>query len=101
VEPNIGGSVYDPTDPIGRLLFTALSTEFEADLARMRTREGMAIAKAKGRLCGKKPKLSPRQEAHLVELHRAGRHTTTELTELFNIARSTVYRDGVASTNPV
>ncbi len=94
VKLNIGGSVYDPTDPIGKLLFTVLSmiAEFEADLARMRTREGMAIAKAKGRLRGKKPKLSPSQEAHLVELHKAGRHTTTELAELFNIARSTVYR---------
>jgi len=29
----------------------------------MRTREGMAAAKAKGRLRGKKPKLKPRQEA--------------------------------------
>ncbi len=37
------GSVHDPTDPIGRLLFTVLSmiAEFEADLARPRTREGM------------------------------------------------------------
>jgi len=44
-------------------LFTALSmiAEFEADLARMRTWEGMAIAKAKGRLRGKKPKLSASQ----------------------------------------
>lgn len=94
VKLNIGGSVYDPTDPIGKLLFTALSmvAVFEADLARLRTREGMAIAKAKGRLRGKKPKLSPSQEAHLVELHRAGRHTTTELAELFTVARSTVYR---------
>jgi DNA invertase Pin-like site-specific DNA recombinase len=94
VKLNIGGSVYDPTDPIGKLLFTVLSmiAEFEADLARMRTREGMAIAKAKGRLRGKKPTLSPSQEAHLTELHRAGRHTTTELAELFNVARSTVYR---------
>lgn len=94
VKLNIGGSVYDPNDPIGRLLFTTLSmiAEFEADLARMRTREGMAVAKAKGRLRGKKPKLSEHQEAHLVELHLAGRHTTTELAELFNVARSTVYR---------
>ncbi len=49
-----------------------LVAEFEADLARLRTREGMAIAKAKGRLRGKRPKLSPSQEAHLVELHREG-----------------------------
>ncbi|MGH3514697.1 MAG: helix-turn-helix domain-containing protein [Pseudonocardiaceae bacterium] len=25
-------------------------------------------------------------------MHRAGRHTTTELAELFTVARSTVYR---------
>lgn len=64
----------------------------EADLIRMRTREGMRIAKAKGRLRGKRPKLSPRQEAHLVALHQAGQHTTTELAELFSVGRSTVYR---------
>jgi DNA invertase Pin-like site-specific DNA recombinase len=59
VKLNIGGSVHDPTDPIGRLLFTTLSmiAEFEADLARARTREGMAVARAKGRLRGKQPKL--------------------------------------------
>lgn len=66
--------------------------EFEADLIRMRTREGMAIAKAKGRLRGKKPKLSPAQERHLVDLYNAGKHTTAEIAELFGVARSTVYR---------
>jgi len=64
----------------------------EADLARLRTREGMKAAKAKGRLRGRQPKLTSRQEAHLVELHRAGKHTSTELAELFSVARSTVYR---------
>ena len=66
--------------------------EFEGDLIRMRTRESMAVTKAKGRLRGKQPKLSPRQEAHLVALHRAGEHTTAELAELFSVARSTIYR---------
>ena len=39
---NLGGSVYDPTDPVGRLLFNVLAmvAEFEADLVRARTREG-------------------------------------------------------------
>ena len=52
----------------------------------------MAVAKAKGRLRGKQPKLSKKQEAHLVSVHRAGKHTTVELAELFAVARSTVYR---------
>ncbi len=94
VKLNIGGSLHDPTDPVGRLLFNVLGmiAEFESDLIRMRTREGMKVAKAKGRLRGKQPKLEPAQEAHLVELWRAGKHTSAELAELFSVARSTVYR---------
>lgn len=94
VKLSLGGSVHDPTDPVGRLLFNVLGmvAEFEADLIRLRTREGMKVAKAKGRLRGKKPKLNPKQEAHLVKLHDAGEHTTAELGELFGVARSTVYR---------
>ena len=78
---SLGGSVHDPTDPVGRLLFNVLAmvAEFESDLIKMRTREGMKVARAKGRLRGKKPKLSPRQEAHLVALHHAGTHTSAEL----------------------
>jgi hypothetical protein len=39
-----------PTDPVGRLLFNVLAmvTEFESDLIRRRTREGMKVAKANG-----------------------------------------------------
>ena len=94
VKLSLGGTVHDPTDPVGRLLFNVLAmvAEFEADLIRMRTREGMKVAKAKGRLRGKQPKLSARQEAHLVELYAAGAHTSAELAELFSVARSTVYR---------
>jgi len=64
--------------------------EFEADLIRARTREGMAVAKAKGRLRGKQLKPSKAQEAHLVSVHVAGTHTTVELAQLFGVARSTV-----------
>ncbi|MGH2970137.1 MAG: recombinase family protein [Solirubrobacteraceae bacterium] len=94
VKLNLGGSVHDPTDPVGRLLFNVLAmvAEFEADLIRARTREGMKVARAKGRLRGKQPKLAAAQEAHLVELHRAGQYTGGELAELFSVARSTVYR---------
>ncbi len=58
----------------------------------MRTREGMKVARAKGRLRGKQPKLTARQEHHLVHLHHAGEHTIAELAELFAVGRSTVYR---------
>ncbi|MGA2924424.1 MAG: recombinase family protein [Solirubrobacteraceae bacterium] len=94
VKLSLAGSIHDPTDPVGRLLFNVLAmvAEFESDLIRMRTREGMKVAKAKGRLHGKKPKLSPSQEQHLVKLYQTGEHTSSQLAELFNVARSTVYR---------
>lgn len=81
VKLSIEGSVHDPTDSVGRLLFNvlAMDAEFEADLIRARTREGMAVAKAKGKLRGKQPKLSKAQETHLVSVHRAGTHTTVKL----------------------
>jgi DNA invertase Pin-like site-specific DNA recombinase len=98
VRLSLGGSVYDPHDPVGRLLFNVLAmvAEFESDLIRLRTREGMRVGKAKGKakgkLRGKQPKLDPRQEAHLVDLFRRGEHSTAELADLFGVARSTVYR---------
>jgi len=49
----------------------------------------MKVANAKGRLRGKQPKLTPRQEEHLLQLHRSGEHTSAELAELFGVARST------------
>jgi DNA invertase Pin-like site-specific DNA recombinase len=95
VKLSIGGSLHDPTDPVGRLLFNVLAmvAEFESDLIRLRTREGMMVAKAKGRLRGKQPKLKPRQEAHLAALYEAGDHSTAELAELFGVGRSTLYRE--------
>jgi DNA invertase Pin-like site-specific DNA recombinase len=94
VKLSLGSTVYDPAEPFGRLFFNVLAmmAEFEADLIRMRTREGMAIARAKGRLKGKQPKLTALQEAHLVKLYHVGGHTSAELAELFGVARSTVYR---------
>ncbi len=94
VKLSLGGSVHDPKDPVGRLLFNVLAmvADFESDLIRLRAREGMQVAKAMGRLRGKQPKLNARQEAHLIALHRAGEHSTAELGDLFGVARSTVYR---------
>ena len=70
----IGAMIYDPADPMGKMFFNILATfaEFEVDLLRMRTREGMAIARAEGKLKGRAPKLSPAPQAHLIKLHAAG-----------------------------
>lgn len=57
VQLALGSTVYDPADPLGRMFFNVLATfaEFEAELIRLRTREGMAVARATGKLRRKKP----------------------------------------------
>jgi DNA invertase Pin-like site-specific DNA recombinase len=94
VRLSLGGTIYDPADPLGKMFFNVLATfaEFKVDLLRMRTREGMAVARAKGKLRGKQPKLSARQQTHLVTLHAAGEYTIADLADLFSVSRPTVYR---------
>ncbi len=78
---------------MGKMISNILATfaEFEADLIRMRTREGMAIAKTKGKLRGKQPKLSPKQQNELKLIHETGDHSISDLAKIFAISRPTVY----------
>lgn len=94
VRLQLSASVHDPGDPMGKLFFNILATfaEFEADLIRMRTREGMAVARARGKLRGKKPKLSDRQQKELRRMYDTGDYSISDLAELFSISRPTVYR---------
>jgi DNA invertase Pin-like site-specific DNA recombinase len=79
---------------MGKLFFNILATfaEFEADLIRMRTREGMAVARAKGKLRGKKPKLSDLQQKELRRMHDTGEYSIGDLGDVFGASRPTVYR---------
>ena len=94
IKLSLGGQIYDPTDPMGKMFFNILATfaEFEVDLLRMRTREGMALARARGRLKGRQPKLTPKQQTELRRMRATGDYSVTDLAELFNVSRPTVYR---------
>ncbi|MFI6497881.1 recombinase family protein [Nonomuraea typhae] len=94
VRLSLGGGIYDPADPMSKMFFNMLAVfaEFEADLLRMRTREGMAIARSRGKLKGRQPKLTNRQQAELLRMHGTGEYTIAELMEVFSVGRATVYR---------
>ena len=94
VKLTLGAATYDPTDPMGKMFFNILATfaEFESDLIRMRTREGMAVARAKGKLRGKKPKLSDRQARELRRMYDTGDYSVSDLADVFSVSRPTVYR---------
>ncbi|MBP2496047.1 DNA invertase Pin-like site-specific DNA recombinase [Methylobacterium sp. PvP062] len=90
----LGASVYDPTDPTGRMFFNILVTfaEFKGDLIRLRTRGGMTIARSRGKLRGKKPRLSEKQQRELRWMNDTGEYAIADLAELFSVSRPTVYR---------
>jgi DNA invertase Pin-like site-specific DNA recombinase len=76
----LGASVYDWNDPFARMFLQILAVvaEFEANLAKQRTREGMAIAKSKGKLRGKQPTLSIAQHKALMRMKDSGDYTIVE-----------------------
>lgn len=94
VKLQLASTLHDPTDPMGKMFFNILATfaEFESDLIRLRTREGMAVARAKGKLKGKKPKLSPMQSKELRRMYDTGDYSISDLGDLFKVSRPTIYR---------
>jgi DNA invertase Pin-like site-specific DNA recombinase len=90
----LGGSTYDWNDPFGKMFLSMLAVfaEFESDLIRQRTREGMKVARDAGKLKGKPPKLKPRQQSELVRQYQTGTYSITDLAELWSISRPAVYR---------
>ena len=66
--------------------------EFEADLIRLRTREGMRVARGQGPFARQAAQAQPATGGARRPLYRAGEHSVSELEDLFGITRSTVYR---------
>ena len=90
----LGTAVHDWNDPFARMFLQILAVvaEFEANLIRQRTREGMALARSRGKLRGKQPKLKPAQAREVVRMRDSGDYSISEIAELFGVSRPTVYR---------
>ena len=84
----------DTTTPDGRLMLTVLRglAEFERELIVSRTTEGRARAKAEGRPIGRKPKLTPQQQAQDLADLKAGRVSQADLARRHKVAESTISR---------
>jgi DNA invertase Pin-like site-specific DNA recombinase len=89
---------------MGKMFFNILATfaEFEVDLLRLRTKEGTAIARARGRLKGRRPKLPARQQPELCQIHGTGEDTIAELIEVLSVdrARCTASWDAISTAVP-
>ena len=68
-----------------------LLAEWERDLLIQRTREGVAHARAQGRVAGPKPKLSKEQKQQAALLVENGQ-SVKSVARSFNVSRQTIYR---------
>jgi len=84
----------DTTTSNGRLIFHIFCAlaEFERDLLVDRTQAGLAAARARGKVAGRKPKLSADQVAVAQRLHRDGKHNVSEIAKVLGVSRATIYR---------
>lgn len=80
--------------PEGKLFFTLVAAfaEFEHSLMVARTRDGLAAARARGRVGGRKPKLSEAQQEQIKKLYDKRDLTVREIAALFGVTAPTVYR---------
>lgn len=78
-------------DPYQQMMMTMLAAvaQLERSLILQRQKEGVAIAKSKGKYKGKKHKLSPEQVLELKELSKT--HSITSLAKKYGITRPTCY----------
>lgn len=88
LEPDLDTS--RPADKVVIHVMAALA-EWEHDMLVQRTREGVARARAQGRVAGPKPKLNAEQVQTANELVRGGK-SISAVARLFNVSRPTVYR---------
>ena len=90
---SLGDTWADTTTSHGRLMLTVLGglAEFERDLIRARTGEGRERAKARGVKMGRRPKLTPHQQAEAIKRREAG-EPIREIARTYNVHNSTISR---------
>lgn len=89
----------DLTTATGRMMLTILGSlaEFERELIRERTNAGLAAARRRGKVLGRKPRLTLHQKQEAARLIAEGQ-SYAEVGRLFNVDKSVVWRAVNAKT---
>ena len=89
----ITGAPIDTTTSQGKLMFGifAALAEFEREVIRERTMAGLAAARARGRVGGRKPVLTPSKLRHAQAAMKSRETNVTELCEELGVSRTTLY----------
>lgn len=83
----------DTTTSSGKLVFHifAALAEFERNLIRERTNAGLAAARARGRVGGRKKSLKAKERKRAVEMYQRKNQTVIQICEMMNITKPTLY----------
>ena len=84
----------DTTTAPGRLMMQMLGAfaEFEREMIRERTKQGLSNARRAGVVMGRKPKLKPAQKDEIVRILAEGRGSIARVASLFSVSPATVKR---------
>ena len=88
------GESIDLSTPAGRMqmgLF-AIVAEFERELIVQRTMDGLAHARARGRVGGRRPALNDLQQMELIKRVEQGDLSMPKVGEIYGVSRATVNR---------
>jgi DNA invertase Pin-like site-specific DNA recombinase len=82
----------DTSSPTGRLIFHMIAAfgEFERNLIKERCTAGLAAARSRGIIGGRRQKLSQKQQKTLVDSYKTGM-TVSVLREEFSISKTCLY----------
>jgi DNA invertase Pin-like site-specific DNA recombinase len=84
----------DTTTPAGRMVvqMSGSFAEFERSMVRERTRMGLQAARERGRVGGRRPKLTAHQRTEAIKMVNSGTKSAAEVARLFRVHRSTISR---------
>jgi len=84
----------DTTTPAGRIMMQMVGSfaEFERAMIRERTSAGLAVARAEGRVGGRRKKLDAAKRREIAESVITGRKSGADMARLYNVSQPTVSR---------
>ena len=84
----------DTTTPAGRMMMQMVGAFAECERAMLqeRTKAGLDAARQEGRVGGRRPKLTPQQQAEIREMVSRGDKTAADAARLFKVHPATISR---------
>ncbi|WP_428666481.1 recombinase family protein [Runella sp.] len=90
---SIEDGIFVSDKPAGKLhlSFVAAINEFNRAIILENTNAGLKAARARGRVGGRKEKLTPKQKKEIIEVYNKGGIPVTQLAKTYAVNRNTIY----------